>query len=277
MCHERGGMPKSPLTQPSWRDRGTCWATTKAGLPCGRPACSKPESSGIPYCTRHMRVGDEAFQVVEHDEHPEIFGKILIARHPIPKNYRLVYWGALRRGSDVKIGDAGEDHMIDFCPNPYSDQSRGTIDPTWYKGAIAQFAATNGPGELISMTPEYGSFGNYGKKRTACAGRTYRFVRNIPKGMQITHDYGGGWMEERGIKRLRVGTERYPTLCRGQGGYAKKKATTGSRGGGGGKRKRTSAGAAQKKRAKAQPKKAPAKVENLGRKKKRRASASRKP
>ena len=61
-------MPKSPLTQPSWRDRGTCWATTKAGLPCGKRACSKPESSGIPYCARHMRVGDEAFQVVEHDE-----------------------------------------------------------------------------------------------------------------------------------------------------------------------------------------------------------------
>ena len=189
-------MPKSPLTQPSWRDRGTCWATTKAGLPCGRPACSKPESSGIPYCARHMRVGDEAFQVVEHDEHPEIFGKILIARHPIPKNYRLVYWGALRRGSDVKIGDAGEDHMIDFCPNPYSDQSRGTIDPTRHKGAIAQFAATNGPGELISMTPEYELY-DYGKKRTACAGCTYRFVRNIPKGCRSpTTTAAAGWRSE---------------------------------------------------------------------------------
>ena len=161
-------------------------------------------------------MGDEAFQVVEHDEHPEIFGKILIARHPIPKNYRLVYWGALRRGSDVKIGDAGEDHMIDFCPNPYSDQSRGTIDPTRHKGAIAQFAATNGPGELISMTPEYGSFGDYGKKRTACAGRTYRFVQKPPRDAdhpRLRRRLDGGARNQDCVWAPNV-----TTLVKGQGG-----------------------------------------------------------
>ena len=273
-------MPKAKaLTQPSWRDRGTCWATTKAGQPCGKPACRKPESSGIPYCARHMRVGDEAFKVVEHDTHPEIFGKILVARHEVPKNYRIIYWGALRRESEVKDKDAGSDHMISFCPNAYSDQSRGTIDPSSYEGAVAQYAATNGPGELISMTPEYGHFGDWGKKRTVCAGRTYRFVRNLPKGMQVTHDYGGGWMEDRGIKKLRVGTELYPTMRRGQGGGAQKKKAHKSDEGN--KRKRAAPGAAKAK-GKGKGKAAPKKNESVAArksqpKKKRRKSASQKP
>ena len=212
------------LTQPSWRDTAHCWATTKSGKPCKKRACSLPESSGIPYCRRHMEVGDEAFEVVDHDVCPEIFGKILIARHEIPKNYRLVYWGKLCRNSELK--SSAHDHMIEFCPNAYSDQSRGTIDPTVYSGSIAQYAATNGPGELITMTPEYASFGGWGKNRTKCAGRTYRFVRPLPKGMQVTHDYGSGWMECRGLKRLCVGTDRYPTLRRGQGGYTVKQKAT---------------------------------------------------
>ena len=208
-----------------------------------------------------------------------------MARHEIPKNYRLVYWGALRRESEVKDRDAGSDHMISFCPNAYSDQSRGTIDPTMHLGAVAQFAATNGPGELISMTPEYGHFGDWGKNRTACAGRTYRFVRNLPKGLQVTHDYGGGWMEDRGIKKLRVGTEQYPTLRRGQGGGAKKTTTTKKKkavGGGGGNKRKRAAPVAAKAKAKAKAKAAPKKkglavVKKAPPKKKRRKSASLKP
>ena len=49
-----------------------------------------------------------------HDEQPEIFGKILLARFPIRKGYKFIYWGTLRRCN--KIPKASEDHTIEFLP-----------------------------------------------------------------------------------------------------------------------------------------------------------------
>ena len=198
--------------QPRHDHHHICWATNRQGKPCGKPSCKSAEASGIPYCSRHLRVGDEAFFPVDHDERPDIFGKILVCRFPIPKNYKLIYWGNLCR--DHEVPKSAEDHTIQFCPNVYSDMSRGTIDPTPYKGSVAQFAATVGPGELITMTPEYRHFGDYGKNRTARAGRVYRFTRDVPAGHQVTHDYGSGWMDDRDIKTLCAGTAKYPILRR---------------------------------------------------------------
>ena len=140
-------MAKQPLSN----DFSRCWATMKSGKGCPKPICD-PQGHAIPYCTHHMKVGDEAFEVLMHDEKPEIFGKILIARHNIPKGYKFVYWGDLRYNRKVK--SAAEDHTIEFIPNEYryavggrrpvrmtaeitcvrSDQVRGTIDPTQQTG-----------------------------------------------------------------------------------------------------------------------------------------------
>jgi|EP00945_MAST-04E_sp_MAST-4E-sp1_P004479 hypothetical protein len=194
--------------QPLSNNFDVCWASTKKGKPCGKPTCKSEEASGIPYCKRHLEIGDEAFIPVDHDVCPEIFGKLLIARFPIKKNYRVVYWGKLWRNN--KVPKSADDHTIEFCPNEYSDQCRGTIDPTPYPGSVAQFAACNGPGECVNMAPDSRHFGNWGKKRTPCAGRVYKITKDIPKGHQIVHDYGSGWMDDRNITRLNAGTDKYP-------------------------------------------------------------------
>ena len=203
-----GDRSPTMAQQPKNNIRNVCWATNSRGNPCGKKCSTRKEASGIPYCDRHLKVGDEAFKSIMHDEQPEIFGQILIAKFPIPRNYKLIYWGKLWRSKDVPT--SADDHTIDFCPNEYSDRVYGTIDPTPYSGSIAQFASCVGPGELRNMAPDSIHFGDWGKNRTPCAGRVYKITKDIPIGHQVVHDYGAGWMEDRNIKRLNSGTKKHP-------------------------------------------------------------------
>ena len=192
--------------QPPIHVANRCWARTRSGQLCG-VACSRDDN--IPYCPTHFSRGDDAVKVVDHDEKPEIFGKILIATQDLPKGYKFVYWGDLLRRSEIQR--SAHDHMIEFTPNPYKMQVRGTIDPTTHPiSSVMQYAMMPGPIEVINMAPTWQHFGRCGKHRTALAARVYKLTRDVPKGQQISHDYGKDWMEARGIEKLNCGTKKYP-------------------------------------------------------------------
>eukprot|EP00636_Phaeomonas_parva_P006662 CAMPEP_0118867146 /NCGR_PEP_ID=MMETSP1163-20130328/10837_1 /TAXON_ID=124430 /ORGANISM="Phaeomonas parva, Strain CCMP2877" /LENGTH=253 /DNA_ID=CAMNT_0006801527 /DNA_START=64 /DNA_END=825 /DNA_ORIENTATION=- len=195
--------------QPRMNVTNRCWARTAAGRNCGA-ACSRDD--GIPYCKVHFKRGDSAVKVVAHDEHPEIFGNVLVATQDLPKGYKFIYWGDLLRSSELRKRQHAMEHVIEFCPNPYTNQVRGTIDPTAHpEGSVLQYAMMPGPGECVNMAPTWTHFGRYGKNgRTPLAARVYKLTRPVPKGQQISHDYGSGWMECRGIKKMNCGTKKYP-------------------------------------------------------------------
>ena len=197
-----------------------CWARTASGKRC-MASCSRDD--GIPYCPLHFAKGDGAVKAVDHDEHPEIFGKVLVATHDLPKGYKFVYWGDLLRSSEIP--KAAHDHMIEFSPNPYTMQTRGTIDPTTHpESSLMQYAMMPGPSELVNMTPTWKHFGRCGKDRTALAARVYKLTRDVPQGQQISHDYGKQWMEQRGIRRLNCGTAKFPMPRRAAPGAKSKEA-----------------------------------------------------
>ena len=193
--------------QPNINVTGKCWArVASTGRQC-MAACSRDD--GIPYCPLHFAKGDGAVEAVDHDVCPEIFGKVLIARHDLPKGYKFVYWGDLLRNSEIP--KAAHDHMIEFAPNPYTLQTRGTINPCAHpESSLLQYAMMPGPGEVVNMTPTWKHFGRCGKARTPLAARVYKLTRDVPKGQQIAHDYGKQWMEMRGIRRMNCGTSKYP-------------------------------------------------------------------
>ena len=156
----------------------------------------------VPYCKQHLASGDGALRVVQHPTRPEI-GKILVARFDIPKGYRMVYWGIRRRDKDCTSVDK-EDHTMCFYPTP--DDYNGNIDPSG-TGDIMQFAGSPGPGERINMrcTPVH-----YGHRNGEVVGREFITTLPIKRNEQLLHWYGVAWFESRGIKRMDVGTEKYP-------------------------------------------------------------------
>mmetsp|Transcript_23381 Transcript_23381/g.47840 ORF Transcript_23381/g.47840 Transcript_23381/m.47840 type:complete len:219 (-) Transcript_23381:304-960(-) len=207
MNNQRGG--KRRLKQPASNVTHQCWASSSTGVPCLNRTGRK---DGIPYCPTHFQRGDAIVEVVTHDTQPEIFGKLLIAKTKIPKGYKFVYWGNLVRRRQVRA--AAFDHMVGFVPNQYSTQQRGLIDPTPHANSFLQFAAMPGPGERVNLTSMHTHFGRCGvdSERTALAGRAYEVTCDIPKGVQIAHNYGAEWLEERGIEKMDVGTKKFPMI-----------------------------------------------------------------
>ena len=63
-----------------------CWAMCKSGTPCSRRCQSE---SPVPYCTDHLKRGDDAFRTEDHF----LAGKILVANFDLPKGYKTVYFG----------------------------------------------------------------------------------------------------------------------------------------------------------------------------------------
>lgn len=118
-----------------------CWATTLDGSPCQDerlPTC-------LPYCARHLEVGDEAFRKVQHTD-PRL-GNILVARFPLPARYYAAFWGrcvpsAKASGGQRPVGS--QDYVMEF------DDDRN-IDPTDYPGSVLQYAACPGPDELDNI------------------------------------------------------------------------------------------------------------------------------
>merc|ERR1740123_1423055 len=65
-----------------------CWATTGDGKPC---PSERHLPGKLPYCSRHIWRGDEAFRKVRHPD-PRL-GHVLVARFSLPARYYAVFWG----------------------------------------------------------------------------------------------------------------------------------------------------------------------------------------
>lgn len=190
-----------------------CWATTAAGKPCpgavkdfGRKEVGKGAVSWnyVPYCKNCMKHGDAAVKAIPHPTIPQV-GNILIAARDLPVGYRFVYWGTRTvESGDNKNFMEEDDRAIDFT---YGYKKCGLINPGPHKGAVLQFAATPGPNERYNMVCSEHHFGMYNDE---IVGRLYTLVRPVLKNHQICHEYGRGWLEERGIKPCNMGTPEYP-------------------------------------------------------------------
>jgi hypothetical protein len=158
----------------------------------------------VPYCEKHLIRGDGALRVVNHP----VCGKILIARHSLPKGYRIVYHGNRRTvGKDDHKVDDDEDRTLWFYRQP-GDQINGYIDPTGCTGSILQFAGNIGPDESVNIRQSQRS---YGRHNGDYAGMEYKTTMPVPANTQLVHFYGAAWWKDRPeIKRCNVGTKKFP-------------------------------------------------------------------
>lgn len=115
--------------------------------------------------------------------HPQC-GRILVARHDLPKGYRLVYHGVRRSVRDLHSVDAEEDRTIWFYPD---EKVNGFLDPAGIYGCVMQFAACTGPGELANLKQSGRTYGGRGCKY---GGVEYITKMPVPKGSQLVHWYG---------------------------------------------------------------------------------------
>jgi len=199
---EAAGTKKAPkLTNAgqNFISSGLCIATSARGKAC----CHEVGAPGVPYCKEHMRTGDPSLKVVTHPK----AGKILIAARDLPKGYRIALWGHAKRRKDVS--DKGMEWAFDITGGWF-------LDPTKCPGSLVQFCPCAGPNEAAALLviPNTASRGGkYG---------SWPFItrEKLPKNWQVTMQYGSNskesdvFFEERGIKRVDVGTKAYPALRR---------------------------------------------------------------
>merc|ERR1712013_457328 len=74
-------------------------------------------------------------------------------------------------------------------------------------GDMIQYAVCPGPGERQNMRS---TFHCWGIRNGTIGGLEFMTLEPIPANTQLCHWYGPGWWSERGIKRIDVGTKKYP-------------------------------------------------------------------
>ncbi len=172
-----------------------CWALDKSGTPCEKKAQKR---CPVPYCAKHLRVGDDAFSTREH---PLGIGKILIANFDLPKNYKMVYFGT--RKPVRKLNKLRKDYMLSFW------QGGGVIDPQDCPvSSKLQYMSNPGPAERSNVTCTDRMFGD--TRDEGIVGREYKTTEFIPKGTQMLQFYGPQWFASRDMEKINVGTNKYP-------------------------------------------------------------------
>ena len=172
-----------------------CWALDKSGTPCEKKAQKK---CPVPYCAKHLWVGDDAFSTTEH---PLGIGKILIANFDLPKNYKMVYFGT--RKPVRKLNKLRKDYMLSFW------QGGGVIDPQDCPvSSKLQYMSNPGPAERSNVTCTDRMFGD--TRDEGIVGREYKTTEFIPKGTQMLQFYGPQWFASRDMEKINVGTNKYP-------------------------------------------------------------------
>ena len=190
-----------------------CWALIRSGTRCRAMVSSREgEPIPIPYCNRHLKCGDYALKVVRHP----MAGHCLIARYDLPPNYRMAFHGLRGR---CATSDK-EDRSISFYPpNPVTgsnhypntrrlrtDNYNGVLNPK-DTGDILQFAACPGPDERQNIKS---TFRYWGKRNGQMGGLEFVTIERVPKNTMLCHWYGAGWWSARNIRRINVGSARYP-------------------------------------------------------------------
>ena len=127
---------KRAKVQAHQKDPERCWALCKNGKPC-----LKRCSTVVPYCLMHQKTGDSATRVVDHPTKKDTVGKILVARFPLPRGYRFLYFGD--RIANTRQAQKRDDRQIDFFLN--DTHLYGCIDPLNHPGCTMQFAGCPGP------------------------------------------------------------------------------------------------------------------------------------
>ena len=172
-----------------------CWALDKSGTPCEKKAQKK---CPVPYCAKHLRVGDDAFSTREH---PLGIGKILIANFDLPKNYKMVYFGT--RKPVRMLNKLRKDYMLSFW------KGGGVIDPQDCPvSSKLQYMSNPGPAERSNVTCTDRMFGD--TRDEGIVGREYKTTEFIPKGTQMLQFYGPQWFASRDMEKINVGTNKYP-------------------------------------------------------------------
>ena len=172
-----------------------CWAMDKSGTPCEKKTQKK---CPVPYCSKHLRCGDDAFSTREH---PLGIGKILIANFDLPKNYKMVYFGT--RKPVRKLNKFRKDYMLSFW------RGGGVIDPQDCPvSSKLQYMSNPGPQERSNVTCTNRMFGD--TRDEGIVGREYKTTEFIPKGTQMLQFYGPQWFASRDIEKINVGTKKYP-------------------------------------------------------------------
>lgn len=178
---------------------GLCIATSLKGKAC----CHEVGAPGVVYCKHHMQVGDPSLRVASH----KLAGKILVAARDLPKGYRIPLWGPVKKDRDMKH------KSFEWA----FDLGGGScIDPTPCKGSLVQYCPCAGPNEVavvlaannqVMRADKYGSW-------------FFMIGQDLPKNYQLTMQYGASkkeadsFFEERGIKRVDVGTKAHPAVRR---------------------------------------------------------------
>ncbi|CAE7552779.1 cpr-6 [Symbiodinium sp. CCMP2592] len=171
----------------------TCIATV-GGACCGRDAWA----ANVPYCEEHAGHGDPSCMVREI---PRV-GKILVAARPLPKGYRLAWWGRCCRKAEAK--DLSRCFELSHRPG-------WVIDPTDHPGSLLQYCAAPGPSEAstLACTTKIHTAGGAG------FGCWFFQTRHcVAKGEQLLMPYNKRFFEERGLQRVNVGTSEYPARPR---------------------------------------------------------------
>ena len=135
-------------------------------------------------------------------------------RYDLPAKYRIVFWGKRGRCDDCNK----EDRAISYYP-PCPSSGRRKEDVDTYNGVlnpaglgdIIQYAACPGPNERQNMrsTSQY-----WGVRNGNLGGLEFITLEPVPKDTQLCHWYGPGWWSARGVKRMDVGTKKYPAPLR---------------------------------------------------------------
>ena len=140
-------------------------------------------------------------------------------RYDLPAKYRIAFWG--KRGRCQPCDK--EDRAISYFPpdkiTGRNKEKDGTTKSNNYNGVlnpgdtgdVIQYAACPGPNERQNMRS---TFQYFGKRNGDIGGLEFVTLEIIPKNTQLCHWYGSGWWSERGLKRIDVGTTKYPAPLR---------------------------------------------------------------
>jgi len=131
----------------------------------------------------------------------------------------MAFWG--KRGK-CKPCDKEDRAISYFPPDRTTGRNKnkdGTVKNNNYNGVlnpgdttdILQFASCPGPSERqnVRSTSQY-----WGLRNGNIGGLEFITLETIPKNTQLMHWYGPRWFSDRGLKRIDVGTARYPAPLR---------------------------------------------------------------
>lgn len=206
--------PQAPATI---RKPVQCWAHSRNAKRCRNIVASREgEPIPIPYCNMHIQAGDSALKVVNHP----LAGKCLVARFDLPAKYRMAFHGFRGR---CPTSDREDRSMSYYPPNPKTGSnyipSTRTIKTDNYNGVInpkgtsdlMQYAACPGPNERQNcrMTFRY-----WGLRNGKYGGTEFITTEPVPKNTMLCFWYGSGWWSARDMKRMDVGSRRFPAPLR---------------------------------------------------------------